>query len=619
MGYSLNALLDFARPMEILSHLMIGSEGTLGFIAEAVLRTVADPPLKYTGLLFFPDVTRACSAISALNAGGARALELMDRASLRSIENEPGLSAAIRDLSPEAAALLVEYACETGEELERLRQDCAAALPDLPLLHPPVFTTDTDSQALLWRVRKGLIPSVGAMRRRGTSFIIEDVVFPVERLAQGVRDLQLLFARHRYDDAFMNDLASVVVHEHGGALKAEHGTGRNMAPFVEAEWGREATALMRSIKQLVEPEVDLCIECGFCERVCPSRELTLTPRQRIVVRREMARLRSSGKEPRLLDELQRDFVYDGIDTCAVDGLCATACPVGIDTGKLVKRLRREARSDLSQEIAYVLATRLELVERAARLGLRADRLLRGWVGRGAMSAKDDLPGAFATAGEPSRPEGAAGVCLPSCVSRVLGDSRPEDGPGRHHGVAHRRRPCRLAALGPRRDGGALLRPALRLQGAGPGPPACGQPDRQRALALDERGAAAGRAGIQPLRPIAAGMRTRLDRTEPIAAREDADPGRDRLRPRPAFASSEPPPGRRHRRTPPGLLDPGRRLDRQARADRRRLRGGFRGTRGSRMLRICRGSGILSTGADSGGDPDRGSRGGVTILVRPLQQ
>jgi len=271
MGYSLNAFLDYSRPVDILTHLMIGSEGTLGFIAEAVLRTVPDYPFKHTGLLFFPDVPRACSAIAALSESGARALELMDRASLRAIESRPGIPAGLRDLDVDAAALLVEYQCESQTELAQKSSDCERLLPDLPLCLQPTFTRDAGQQAALWQVRRGLIPSVGAMRRRGTSFIIEDVVFPPERLATGVTELQALLVRHDYDDAivfghakdgnlhfvltqafddagdirrydrFMHELAELVAGRHGGALKAEHGTGRNMAPFVMSEWGPDAT------------------------------------------------------------------------------------------------------------------------------------------------------------------------------------------------------------------------------------------------------------------------------------------------------------------------------------------------------------------------------------------
>ena len=509
-GYSLNAFLDHAHPVDILSHLMIGSEGTLGFIAEAVLRTVPDYPLKHTGLLFFTDVPRACAAIAPLRDSGARALELMDRASLKAIEDQAGVPPRIRDLPARAAALLVEYQCESDAELGARVRDCDRILPALLLAAEPTFTRDAARQAALWRVRKGLIPSVGAMRRRGTSFIIEDVVFPVESLAEGVAELQGLFARCRYDDAivfghakdgnlhfvltqafqderdverydgFMRALSVLVAGRYGGALKAEHGTGRNMAPFVEAEWGRDAYAVMQDLKRLidpegrlnpgvilnpdprahlrdlkafpaVEPEVDQCIECGFCERLCPSRDLTLTPRQRIVVRREMSRLRDGDPSSPRLRELERDYPYAALDTCATDGMCATACPVGIDTGKLVKRLRLESRSEIAHEIAASLADRFVVVERGTRVALRAGHLARRLAGDGALAAaaralrsafggaippwSADLPRAARGSLPATSRAGACAVYFPSCISRTLGaHGSSESGAGGGEGL-----------------------------------------------------------------------------------------------------------------------------------------------------------------------------------------
>ncbi|HKQ59818.1 MAG TPA: FAD-binding and (Fe-S)-binding domain-containing protein [Candidatus Polarisedimenticolaceae bacterium] len=475
MGYSLNAFLDYDRPAAILGRLMIGSEGTLGFIAEAVLRTVPDDPLKYTGLLFFADVPRACAAIAGLRDSGARALELMDRASLRAVQDQPGMPSRIRTLPPEAAALLVEYQSRTESDLAAHVAACTALLPGLSLAAEASFTRDPAQQAALWRVRKGLIPSVGACRARGTSFIIEDVVFPIEALADGVRELQALCARFGYTDAivfghakdgnlhfvltqafdrpaevarydgFMQELAFLVAGRYGGALKAEHGTGRNMAPFVEAEWGREAYAIMRELKRLidpdgllnpgvilnedprahlahlkdlpeVEPEVDACIECGFCERMCPSRDLTLTPRQRIVVRREMAREAVRDPKSVRLAALESDYGYAALDTCATDGLCALACPVGIDTGALTKRLRHERHAPLAEELARVFAGQLARVEPLARLALRVGRVVRR-----------DLP--LATHPLPrSAPETPAAVYFPSCVTRVVGASPRQSEP-----------------------------------------------------------------------------------------------------------------------------------------------------------------------------------------------
>lgn len=471
MGYSLNALVDHDEPLEILAHLLIGSEGTLAFIAEAVLRTVPDLPHKLTGLLFFDDVPSACAAVLPLRDSGAVALELMDRASLRAIAAQPGAPPGLDELAPGAAAILVEYQSATPEALAASSEASARLLPRLPLSAPPRFTANPAEQAALWRLRQGLIPAVGARRPRGTSFIMEDVVFPPERLAEGVAQLQELFRRHGYDDAivfghardgnlhfvlvqafeqprevarfegFMDELAQLVAVRHGGALKAEHGTGRNMAPYVETEWGRDALELMRELKRLIDPSgllnpgvilnddpqahvrhlktltpvdalIDDCIECGFCERLCPSRHLTLTPRQRIVVRREMTRLRLQGQDPALLAELERDWPYEALETCAVDGLCATGCPVSIDTGRFVQRLRADERSATAQELARWSVHHLALGHGLARTGLRAVRALRptwNW----------PAPARRPTKVTPT--DAADALYFPSCAGRIVDD------------------------------------------------------------------------------------------------------------------------------------------------------------------------------------------------------
>jgi D-lactate dehydrogenase len=491
-GYSLNAFLDFERPVDIFQHLLIGAEGTLAFIAEAVLNTVPDLPVKYTGLLLFPNLHDAAAAIVPLRDAGAAALEIMDRASLRSVEDQAGSPASLRKLPSEAAGLLVELQAATEGERAGLESLARGAVEGLKLLEPPVFTHQATEQAALWKIRAGLFPSVGAVRKSGTTVIIEDVAFPIEHLADATVDLQKLFLKHGYDNgiifghakdgnlhfvitqsfnnqkaidqyaSFIDDVVKLVVERYDGALKGEHGTGRNMAPFVEAEWGGDAYRIMKRLKELVDPagllnpgviintnpkahladlkrmpvvedEVDKCIECGYCEPKCPSRTLTTTPRQRIVIRREMQRLKDAG-ENGAFAALDADFPYMALDTCAVDGLCATACPVGIDTGQLTKRFRRLRHSPSAHERAIRYADNFALLERRMRLGLRLGHIVQSVLGTGTMVAVTRVIRSFggefplwsADVPRPAGPRpateraGAKAIYFPTCISRVLG-------------------------------------------------------------------------------------------------------------------------------------------------------------------------------------------------------
>lgn len=443
VGYSLNAFVDFEHPLDIMAHLLVGAEGTLAFIAEAVLRTVPDYPHKSTALLYFPDIYAACQAIVPLTQAGAMMVELADRAALRSVEHMPGMPAALQTLPDGAAALLIEFQEHSPEALENRVEAFLRSANQLSLLEPPVFTRDPVLQDLYWKMRKGMFPAVGAVRKSGTTVVLEDIAFPVARLGDAIIDLQTLFARYHYDNAiifghakdgnihfvvtqsfnteeeiqrydrFMREVVTLVVDKYDGTLKAEHGTGRNMAPFVETEWGGEAYEILRVIKDAVDPrrllnpgviinddkdahlrflkalptveeEVDRCIECGYCEHRCPSRDITTTPRRRIVVRRVLKRLEQQGdqKHYRLL---RNQYNYDGLETCAVDGLCAAACPVSIDTGDLTKRLRRENHSVLANRIALTMARNFGWIEGTMRAALYLGTGVNKLLGQRTMS------------------------------------------------------------------------------------------------------------------------------------------------------------------------------------------------------------------------------------------
>ncbi|MFT3946306.1 MAG: FAD-binding and (Fe-S)-binding domain-containing protein [Agriterribacter sp.] len=442
-GYSLNALIDYEHPLDIFAHLLIGAEGTLGFIAEATMKTIPDYPFKSTGLLYFPDIYAACQAIVPLIQAQAEAVELMDRASLRSIENIDGVPEMLKTLPPESAALLIEFQGNTKEEVDAKRDTFLTSAGTLSLSGIPQFTEDRKEQAFLWKLRKGMFPAVGAVRARGTTVILEDIAFPVDKLGDAIIDLQQLFKKYGYDDAiifghakdgnihfvvtqtfnaesevqryarFIEEMVMLVVHKYDGTLKAEHGTGRNMAPFVETEWGGEAYEIMKGIKAVADPrnllnpgviindnknahllnlkplpvveeEVDKCIECGYCEHVCPSRDITLTPRRRIVVRREMELLRSEGKDY-LRKEIQQQYEYDGLETCAVDGMCSLACPVDINTGDLVKRLRAEEHSEANNSKAVWIAKHFASTVSLVRFALQSGIFLNTILGKNAMA------------------------------------------------------------------------------------------------------------------------------------------------------------------------------------------------------------------------------------------
>ena len=394
-GFSLNALVDYDDPLDILNHLMVGSEGTLGFISAVTYHTVPDHPYKASALVVFPDVETCCLAVPVLKQQPVSAVELLDRRSLRSVENKAGMPDWVKQLSAGACALLIESRAASQSLLHEQIDQIMTSIAHFPVEKQVDFSEDPTVYNQLWKIRKDTFPAVGAVRQTGTTVIIEDVTFPIERLAEGVNRLIQLFDKHAYSEAilfghalegnlhfvftqgfddpqqvaryeaFMQDVTQLVAVEFGGALKAEHGTGRNMAPFVELEWGHEAYQLMWQIKRLLDPQgilnpdvvlsddpdihlkhlkpmpaadeiVDKCIECGFCEPVCPSNGLTLTPRQRIVVWRDIQAKKRAGIDTA---ELERLYDYHGVDTCAATGLCAQRCPVGINTGDLVRKLR----------------------------------------------------------------------------------------------------------------------------------------------------------------------------------------------------------------------------------------------------------------------------------------
>ena len=408
-GLNLLPFVRFDDPFDIIAHLMVGSEGTLAFLSQVTMKTEYDYPCKASAMLYFKTIKEACRAVVAMKkltgANGewtVKGAELLDWKSLASVSDPVFLkykgeicSSTLPGVEPGdetglTAVLTETKARSTGELRQNIRtiEQCLSAFQTYT---PVCFTDKPEEYSKYWAIRSGIFPSVGGTRKPGTTCLIEDVAFHIEDLPEATAELQQLIARHGYEDAciyghalegnyhfilnqsfsseaevkryenLMNDVKTLVADKYDGSLKAEHGTGRNMAPFVRHEWGDAAYEVMKAVKNLFDPKgllnpgvifnddpkchiknfkplplipldaqnpaakVNRCIECGFCEVNCLSCGFTLSSRQRIVLQREIARLRQSGEAPARLALLEKQYRYPA--TRPVPATVSVPCPV----------------------------------------------------------------------------------------------------------------------------------------------------------------------------------------------------------------------------------------------------------------------------------------------------
>lgn len=420
-GYSLNAFLDHDDPIKIIERLLIGSEGTLGFVSRVTLNTIVDEEYKAVNLIY-GNMTDLCNLTIAIAPYDISSIELLDYASIESIRHIAALQPYLIDLDTGNAAILIEITAATEQDLTDKLAIVNQHINNYPIQYQTKFTTDKPTIDILWQARKGVLPTIAGARPKGTSTLIEDVAVTIDQLPFLITDLQQIFAKYNYSNAaifghvlsgnvhfvitpnfsiteeiqayekFMVDFTSLVVNKYNGSLKAEHGSGRNISPFARLEWSEECWNIMWEIKELFDPqnilnpdvkltrdnnlhmqylkkmplvdsEIDQCMECGFCEPVCPSRKFSLTPRQRNSVARTISTLTGEQR-----DRWQKKFDYVGIETCATTSMCKTVCPVGIDTGKFILGQKPQQNKVINhKEEISALRTRLNRANRIASI------------------------------------------------------------------------------------------------------------------------------------------------------------------------------------------------------------------------------------------------------------
>jgi D-lactate dehydrogenase len=500
-GLSINPFIDYDDPFKIIVNLMVGSEGTLAFMSELTMKTVVNHKYKASAMVYFPDIVTACESVVTMKPGPVHGAEMLDRVALRAVEDSDGIPAFIKDFPDGVTAILVETLANSQEELDNNIKEIKRLLSAHETVKPIEFTDKPEEYSKYWNIRKGVFPAVGGLRETGTTCIIEDVAFHIEDLPKATAELQDLIAKYGYKDGviyghalegnfhfifnqnfdkpeeleqyvnFMKDVDYLVVDKYDGSLKAEHGTGRNMAPFVKHEWGEEAYELMKEVKSLFDPKnllnpgviinddpdcyikdfktlkpvheiVDKCIECGFCEVNCLTTGFSLSARQRTVVQREIKRLETTGENPEMLKTLRKGFEYLGEQTCAGDGLCATSCPVGIDTGKFIKYLRSlNVDTAKAQKISGMVANNFPAVGSSIRTGLKFVSGVHTVMGSTLLGAVAGgfrkLSGNNIPQWTPAMPKGVNGpkpkainpknplkvVYFPSCIAQTMGPAK----------------------------------------------------------------------------------------------------------------------------------------------------------------------------------------------------
>lgn len=538
-GLNLRPLIAYDDPFDIIAHSIVGSEGTLAFLAGVNMRTLHEYPFRASAMVYFHTMKESCHAVVALKELKAsqedigmseenlmvKSAEMLDYRSLDSVDDPVYLqykadvdAGRIPGVEPgdyhNLTAVLTETKAITHDKLLDNIANIQSCLKQFSTYQAAEFTEDPKIYGKYWAMRAGIFPSVGGTRPVGTSCLIEDIAFHIEDLPEATVRIQDLMTKYGYDDAciyghafegnyhfilnqsfetqeeiqrysdLMNEVIEMVVKDYDGSLKAEHGTGRNMAPFVKYEWGDEAFGIMQELKHIFDPEgllnpgvifnddpncfienlkhlpvltyettqldsesyretvkgvqqANKCIECGFCEVNCVSCGFTLSSRTRIATQREICRLTSTGENPERLARLKALYKYYGDQTCAADGLCATSCPMKINTGELTHLIRQinMDKNPAGYKLGEFAAKHMSGIESGLQVVLDVANIGHTVLGTKAMTAmteaihKTGIPqwnaamprrGSLKVTHEAQKKETLKVVYFPSCINQTMG-------------------------------------------------------------------------------------------------------------------------------------------------------------------------------------------------------
>jgi FAD/FMN-containing dehydrogenase len=373
-SYNIFALRDHEDIKDIITHLMIGSVGTLGIFTEIKLRAVpkksTEKPVSWA--VFLKNLDQLDDLIKEVKRLGCSAVEFVDRVSLElACENFPKLG-----ISKEAETMVI---VEFDENIEQTLKEFEKSLEKFELIGETL--KDAEKMAQIWEVRKCLLPLTAKFSPTTKPLVsIDDVGVKVKDIPNMVRDLRQIFKDLKMDVAIYGHAGVGTIHidpvieattdedipkikeiadrvyeaafKYNGTTATEHGGGRCRSMYLEKEWGKEVFKYLKKIKEIFDPSDILnpgtmfntenksitddikfptkrlsaeewpCMECAYCQKTCPAWNTAnrgeTGPRQfRNLIRYRVLEVKDNDPEIQAIE--------NQIKTCILCGACTQVC------------------------------------------------------------------------------------------------------------------------------------------------------------------------------------------------------------------------------------------------------------------------------------------------------